>query len=548
MEISLALILDELGFDAKTHLHGDPNPKFSSAELYEPGAQGFSSEKLLVCTLDEAVAAEKRSGAYFLCVPPQGAQYAETPQSQPRGAQSAETPQSSPQGAQQQNGSEALSDVLYSEAPLEGVTIVNANIGLRELYNRVNRIFVRTAEWIMAMERSVASHSGLQELLDLSEPVFGNFITIQDSTFKLVAYTKNVAPSSVVMSRLVQYGFQPPETMELFRRYRRLEEYKTITDVVVSRDRITSDFDVVKKTFHLGGSMFIIVVMECNKKPADNATVELFGMLIEYIKAYADLDIAQTGGVAGVKALAVDILDRNTSGKEETRVRSAYCGYPFDAGFRLYVFNFEDEDNVPIAQFIQHLTEACRDSVAFYKSQQILMIELRRAEIPDTCDSAAKALNGSEFACGISNDFDELWDLPGAYEQATVALNLMKQLKAVVPGVTESRFQHFSDSLLYHIVSAGRAAAPGVFDNSLLVKSISVLRKYDSQHHTETARMLRLYLENERSATTVASLMHMHRNTVLYHMERISSLLGVSLDDPDVRLQLLLAFKADDIV
>jgi len=42
--------------------------------------------------------------------------------------------------------------------------------------------------------------------------------------------------------------------------------------------------------------------------------------------------------------------------------------------------------------------------------------------------------------------------------------------------------------------------------------------------------------------------MHMHRNTVLYHMERISDLLDISLDDPDVRLQLILAFKADDFM
>jgi len=38
----------------------------------------------------------------------------------------------------------------------------------------------------------------------------------------------------------------------------------------------------------------------------------------------------------------------------------------------------------------------------------------------------------------------------------------------------------------------------------------------------------------------------MHRNTVLSYMEKISSLPGLSQDNPDARLQLLPAFKAGD--
>lgn len=518
MVISLELILDELGFDAEKHIPAEVNPKFKTAELFVPGQSQRSSDNLLVCTLSEAVAADRHSGTYFLCV---------------RGDAAFDSPPT------------AYSD----EASLEGITIINGGVGLRELYNRVHRVFVKIAEWIMDMERSAANHGGLQDLLDLSEPVFGNFITIQDSTFKLIAYTKNIDPPSVVMSRLVQHGFQPPETMELFRRYRRLEQYKTITDIIVSRDRITSrDFDVVKKTFHLGGSMFIIVVMECCKKPADTATVELFGILIEYIKAYADIDIAQTGGVAGIKALLLDILNRNTGGKEEARVRSMYCGYPFEGGFRLYAFSLEDEDNAPIAWYIQHLTDSCRDSVAFYRSRYILMVGFKRAGITETCDSAAKILAGADFTCGISDDFDNLWELTEAYEQAVIAVKTIKQLKLASLDTTSGRFRLFSESIIHYIVNAGRTAAPDVFSSSLLARSIAALREYDTQHHTDTAKILRMFLENERNATAVASLMHMHRNTVLYHMEKISSLLGVSLDDPDIRLQLILAFKTDDLI
>jgi DNA-binding PucR family transcriptional regulator len=38
-------------------------------------------------------------------------------------------------------------------------------------------------------------------------------------------------------------------------------------------------------------------------------------------------------------------------------------------------------------------------------------------------------------------------------------------------------------------------------------------------------------------------MLHMHRNTVLYHISRIEDVLGVSLEDPEVRLKLSLCFK-----
>ena len=512
MEISLALIRDELGFVTVTYLPDGSNPKFSSVEMYVADDAQLSGEKLLVCMLSEALAADRSGGVYFLCL------------------------------------RDRIADEFENEQTMRGITVAQGDFGLHELFNRVQRIFVKVAEWVMAMERSVSKRGGLQELLDLAEPIFGSFITVQDSTFKLVAYTKNIQPAGDVMRRLVNFGYHPPETMELFRRHRRVEEFKMSTDIIVSSDNVTSPYDVVKKTFHLGGSIFIIVVMECCGKPADNAVVELFGMLIDYIATYTDIDIAQTGGVGGVKALALDILNGNAGSKEEARIRSTYCDYPFEGDFRLFVVAFEDEDNVPIAHLIRLLTDLCKDVVIFSHKMNILMIVSVKDDITDTCNLAERILLQYDFVCGISNIFNSLWDIPAAFSQAVVASDVSSRLKVHSYCDARSPFRLFSDVLIHHIMYSGIRDAPEVLGNSFVTRSLSVIRDYDSQHHTETMKILRLYLENERSATVVASLMHMHRNTVLYHMERISDLLGISLDDPDVRLLLMMAFKADDFI
>jgi sugar diacid utilization regulator len=61
----------------------------------------------------------------------------------------------------------------------------------------------------------------------------------------------------------------------------------------------------------------------------------------------------------------------------------------------------------------------------------------------------------------------------------------------------------------------------------------------------ETAiRTLAAFLDERGSIGRTAQRLHLHRNAVTYRMRRITSLLGVDLDDPDQRLALQLACRA----
>ena len=141
MKISLALILDELGFEAEVTVPDAPYPKFETVELFVPGETIFSPTKLLVCPLTEALAAESSESAYFLCLRDRPGDF-------------------------------------DNEYAMQGISVVRGNVGLRELFNHVLRVFVKMTQWIMAMEQSVSKRNGLKDLLHISEPIFGNFITI----------------------------------------------------------------------------------------------------------------------------------------------------------------------------------------------------------------------------------------------------------------------------------------------------------------------------------------------------------------------------------
>ena len=51
------------------------------------------------------------------------------------------------------------------------------------------------------------------------------------------------------------------------------------------------------------------------------------------------------------------------------------------------------------------------------------------------------------------------------------------------------------------------------------------------------------YLNTERNMSLTAKRVHMHRNSVIYRLQRIQDVLNLDLDDPDVRLRLMITFK-----
>lgn len=513
MDLSLKLIMDELGCEVDINLPSDENPRFSFVELYTATGADISGDKLLVCGLSEALAAPAREGLHFLCI-----------------------------------RDRMVDDTETTEA-MNGITIIRRNMELRELFNRVQRIFVSINSWVMKMEQSISAGKGFKELLTLSESIIRNHIVIQDSTFKLLCYTMGITTTDIVTNKLIEYGYHPPETVQLFQKLRRLEEFEKSYDLVISRDYATSEYEVVKKMFHTGGAVSLQVVMICCGRPATDGLVELFNKLLEYIKVYADKDSAAHGSSNAVKTLVLDLIMKNVSSQVEARNRAAYAGFPFEGNFRLIVASFDDEENVPLSRIVPSFAETFPNASVFSQNRNVLILDIEHGEQTQFKAVINRALTSTEFYCGISNRFTCLWDICIAYEQAIMAVTLAGRLKTQsdsVDSTPHKSFCQFSDYWIYNLLSTGINAAPVVYKNSFLFRSIDILREYDAARNTDILNLLRIYLENERKATVVSSLLHMHRNTVLYHVSKIESILGVSLDDPEVRLKLQLAFKADD--
>lgn len=72
-------------------------------------------------------------------------------------------------------------------------------------------------------------------------------------------------------------------------------------------------------------------------------------------------------------------------------------------------------------------------------------------------------------------------------------------------------------------------------------ESLQALIEYDRAHNSTLVQTLEAFFKANCSPKEAASILQVHRNTVLYRLERIAEITGQNLDDADVRLRLHLA-------
>lgn len=74
---------------------------------------------------------------------------------------------------------------------------------------------------------------------------------------------------------------------------------------------------------------------------------------------------------------------------------------------------------------------------------------------------------------------------------------------------------------------------------------LAPLDRLDAQARSTTIRTLAAYLDANRSLAKAAEAVHVHRNAIAYRVKRALTLLQVNLDDPEQRLMLHLACRAE---
>lgn len=141
---------------------------------------------------------------------------------------------------------------------------------------------------------------------------------------------------------------------------------------------------------------------------------------------------------------------------------------------------------------------------------------------------------GAQLTGGVSGPAHTLAGWPPAYEQALQAMQLGQRLKLT------NQFVEFRSLGIYRLLY-GLEGQPEVrrFTEDIM----RPLAEYDQQNRGSLVKTVEAYFSHHGNISQTAESLFVHRNTLLYRMDRIQELTQLQLDQANMRLALHLALK-----
>lgn len=132
-----------------------------------------------------------------------------------------------------------------------------------------------------------------------------------------------------------------------------------------------------------------------------------------------------------------------------------------------------------------------------------------------------------ELCAGMSDIFSDLYEIRRFFDQAAMA-EKMARLSG-----DESRIVKYDDYKLWGVA----ASIPPEQRNNYLSTFLQTLVAVDSGNQSDYVKTLFIYLKNGQSLARTAQELHVHRNTVVYRIEKMRERFGGAFDSPYHNLQ-----------
>lgn len=421
----------------------------------------------------------------------------------------------------------------------------------------VQRFFTDVMMWEDELDRIVLRKGSLHELLNVGNSAIGDFMLCVDTSGTVLAHTEGTRAPTEELAQAVATGYLPARAIEadverpgLGTTDEHGERSLLCRDVTADGVRfatlvLASAGTVAPGTRDLLSTLFKRVEPLCIERWHSQARMicphhSFFTRLLEggefdddYVKAHL-----QATDIPVPSQLKLILLDLRHDGAGLSLPEASAAAGRINHGM-CYCF--------------AHQGSLC---VLCYASEGDNQLSHKKS-----AEDVERFVSGPLGVPATSSQiFENVTDLDLAYRQATIARNL----RSVVESEEHNALRNtaadnedvsaphgsndvpalipFENCLLYYLVGAADKDERFLqfsFSHTLMQK----ISAEDATHGTNYLEIFWQYLACERNATAVAERLHLHRNTVLYRIDKLQKRFDLDLSSQGVREKMLVDFK-----
>ena len=411
-----------------------------------------------------------------------------------------------------------------------------------DVLNRIADIMIDEATLVSAMRRildALYANTGLQELVDVASEVFENPLFVNDTAFKILAMSHKTKFTDETLEEEKQLGYVYEENVNSMKRDRIMEKCHA-TDSIVYSERSDKNERWLFKSVKLHDIVVADVGIVDNNRPfreIDYELLERFSKIVA-IEMEKNEFYKDNKGVMYSYFLA-DLLSGKVLNQKAIVQRARILNWKMYDWFQVAVVidhkNLISEDKIQfVAHEIRSIIADCRWT--YWQNNLVLFTSRPSKEIMTKAEREQfyTFLTNSGLSAGISMPFNNPVDTSRYYRQAS---------RAVEAGVYANRgcgVFYYNDVIPY-CVAQGLEKRNDLRD--YCPESVATVLRYDAENGTELLTTLEQYLLHVDDPVSAARELHIHRNTLLYRINKIRELTEIDLRNGDERLKIQLYLK-----
>lgn len=405
------------------------------------------------------------------------------------------------------------------------------------VFTKILNIFGFYTRWESDLINAVLHSDDLAKLLQLGQKVFGNPIVLFDTNMISLAKAgeENIPNDAPIWNEVLVSGHTDIYLLPFFKK-----NVYTYNQILKSKKAFTFTLpDIDCKCFHANifhnnirfGSLNMTEILT----PLTKKTTSVANYFISFITMALERSGLFQNTVSEMEQIVDFILSDNQCEENYLKYILDKFGWTNQDKYRIYIIGHGKniiEKGTDL--YLYHFQKNIKDCQAFkYNSYIILIQNLTMTNDQSHPEGLQHLLNILDYYCGVSTPFYGFKNLTIFHSQAKAAYDL---------GLTfnhNNRISLYSDLALEHVMSLIK---DNIDLSTLCHTSIMELHRQDLQNNTDYVYSLFMYLSCGMNLIKTADQLFIHRNTLVYRLNKILDIIGRdALEQPNNTLTFLLS-------
>ncbi len=408
-----------------------------------------------------------------------------------------------------------------------------------EVSQQIWRYILSIETWVQNMKQILVEGGSYQQLLNCCDGIFNDLITMNDSSFRILCHNNIIPQDDETTKKFIEQGYHDESVVALFKETGALQRWRTQTGIVHVEGTHIINSESLSYVFRRRGNYFVHIVLQCVNSKVSPGLIDTFQLLVDHMEILVKKDWSnhQEFDMNYLEPLT-DLLDgKRTVDKEVKRVLQQWKIDPNDT-FYLVSFRFDEKQTGgkhALGYYSWRILQEIPGSLVLPYKGDVIVVHPLKNNAPSIqrlkIRSAGVATNLDGKACS-SDVFNTISEISFAYKQTQEALSIesytLKRIQKCAPQNPQVSILSFGDCFTDYIHLKG-ITEQGFVTHYVRESIVSRMKRSDLTNRTEYYDAVLAYLTSNRNANEAAKRLYIHRNTLMYRVEKAQKEFGFDL-------------------